>query len=513
MRGRAVTICVFLVSLTILTWHAGRAGIATSYVDPIDKITAQAEAMYAAGTFEMADHGDWLTPRFAGRYALWKPPILNWLSAASVLALGKTALAIRLPSIVAGAATVTLVFWWLLAEGATTGAALTGAILLLSSHLFFILSRVAMMDVLLTFEITVAMFALARDRRLASRASLWMFGGAVGAAIMTKAVAGSLPLIILVVLCVVSRERPSLARLAQAVAIIVAIALPWHLYQLIVHPRWFWDEYILTETLAYGLKSPPQDAQEPQLAYYSSHVFLLDPVLVIGGLAALIWKRSRVLIVWILVVFGAALVFQYRNDAYLTPLYPALAILAVAAIPRKVAPWTTVLACALFAGKIISASQPWGLPFEPETTNPSIAALDRYAALHRPNDLLVVEVDDNFYSADLGLPHVRYVWIDPAPPRRFPMDFQYLGILISAAEYARMPELRAEFERRARAENLNSSDPIPTTILAHNAAELRDLIRTHPEVDFFLPAEWISADQGVHLQGERTATRGFLLAR
>ncbi len=246
---------------------------------------------------------------------------------------------------------------------------------------------------------------------------------------------------------------------------------------------------------------------------------LLDPILLAAALlAAVITRfRSKLLLVWIAVVFAAALVFQYRNDAYLTPLYPALALLAASAIPARRAMLAAVFAGLIFAGKAAAPAQVWGIPFEPENFNPSLAALDGYAAMHRGNDLAVIEMDDDFYSACIELPHVRYVWIDPKPPRRFPLDFQYLGILVSAEEYARMPELRGEFARRLRDEGLDSTDPIPTTILARSPAELGELVRSHPQVDFFLPADWASIDQGVH---DRSAVRDhapdervFLLAR
>src|ERR1700683_2398014 len=106
---------VFCASLLLLGFGAGKAGIATAYVDPVAKIQAQDEATYAASSLRMAVHGGWMTPRFLGRYALYKPPLLYWLAASSVKVLGNRALALRAPSVLAGAATVALVFHWLIA--------------------------------------------------------------------------------------------------------------------------------------------------------------------------------------------------------------------------------------------------------------------------------------------------------------------------------------------------------------------------------------------------------------
>ena len=57
-----------------------------------------------------------------------------------------------------------LVFAWVRATMPFV-AALAAALLLLSSHLFFVLSRTGLTDSLLVLEITLAMYAFARDPR------------------------------------------------------------------------------------------------------------------------------------------------------------------------------------------------------------------------------------------------------------------------------------------------------------------------------------------------------------
>lgn len=482
---------VFTGSLMVLSWNAGGPGIATAYVDPVAKIQAQDEAFYGSVSLGMADHGSagyWLTPRFLGRYAITKPPVLNWLQAGALRIVRSHKLAFRLPSLLAGSATAAIVFCWLLYENAPAAAALAGAFLLLSSHLFFVLSRVGLTDALLTFETTLAMFALARDPRLSSRAGLWTFGSASGAALMTKGIAGLFPILALAVLCIVSRERPSWSRLAQAVAIIAAIAAPWHLYELARHTRWFWAEYVMTESVTHGIGSPPQSTQESQPGYYLKRLIALDPLLLAFALASLAWKRPRVPLAWILVVVAAVLSFEFRNTSFLLPVFPAMAVLAAGVIPRKQAPWALAMAAILFAGKVLMPAHSWGIPFAAESTNPAEAALDQYAALGRGNDLIVVQPDDQFYSTDLNLPRVRYVYLDPRTQRRhFPLDFEYLGILMTAADFSRLTELRPQFEQRLREWGLDSGDPIATTILAANQREIAALIEEHADADFLLP--------------------------
>ncbi len=511
MVSKTPVAAVFCASVLVLGFGAGRAGIATAYVDPVAKIPAQDEATYAASSLGMAAHGGWMTPRFLGRYALYKPPLLYWLAASSIKILGPRFLALRAPSIMAGAATVALIFFWLSAT-VSLEAALAGACLLLSSHLFFVLSRVGIMDALLTLWTAAAMYALARDPRLESREALLGFGFASGAAIMTKALAGLYPLLGLALFCLLSKERPSVRRLAQAVALTAAVALPWHLWQLYEHPRWFWTEYVLNEQVTLGLSPRFQMTQESQVLYYLRRLLATDPLLLGASLIALWRLRSRVLIAWIVIALGCPLLFQHRNTSYLMPALPAMALLVGSAIPRRVARIALTLAVALFIGKVFAGTETWGIPYRPESVNPALRALSAYAALHRGNGLILIEPDDQFYAADLDLPQVRYGYLDPRTVRpKFPLDYEYLGISVTEPDFERMAELKPIFAQRLREWNLDSQEPIATVILARSEAEMEALITSHPESDFYVPPEWAARDRGIHQTWNATGSRVFLL--
>jgi hypothetical protein len=518
-RHRAAISGVFLTAVVTLGWNAGSPGLSTAYVDPVARIPAQDESLYGSISLEMAKTGDWLTPRFLDRYALVKPPLLYWLEAGTIKVLGRKPISLRLPSILAGAATVTLVFAWLLAENAPLAAAAAGAILLLSSHLFFVLSRIGLTDALLTFETAAAMFALARDPRLASRASLWTFGIASGAAILTKGIAGLFSLMALFVLCVISRERPAWRRMAAAVAISAVVALPWHLYQLFRNTRWFWAEYVVTEVVGNSVGKPDQTTQESQVGYYLKRLIALDAPLFAAALVSLSRRRPRALLTWIAVVLAAALSFEYRNTSYLLPVFPAMAVLAAGAIPKDRAKWALALTVALFAAKALAPAQTWGIPFQAESVIAVEPVLDRYAAMNRGNELILGEPNDGFYSACLDLPRVRYLYLDPSTERRrYALDFEYLGILMTASDYARLPELQSQFDQRLREWGLNLSqgahrDPVATTILAPALERIQALVRDHPTADFLLPAEWAAQDAGIHEVLPTGADRELLLSR
>lgn len=209
----------------------------------------------------------------------------------------------------------------------------------------------------------------------------------------------------------------------------------------------------------------------------------------LAALVALVRAPSRVPVAWAAVVLACALAFQYRNAAYLMPVFPAMAVLAAGAIPKHRGRIALSIAVGLFLVKALAPGATWGLPFGPESVNPSHRALEAYAALHRGNDLIVIDPDDQFYSADLGLPKVRYCYLDPRTERpRSPLDFEYLGITVTAAEFERLDELLPVFAQRLREWNLDSTEPIATVILARNEPEISELIRLHPESDFYGPA-------------------------
>src|ERR1019366_9487698 len=103
---------VALLALACLLVRAARVGLAGDYIDPISRITSQDEASYAHSAIAIARGGDSLTPRFMGRYALYKPPLLVWVAAVSSKILGVSRLGLRLPVAIFSALSLGLIFLW-----------------------------------------------------------------------------------------------------------------------------------------------------------------------------------------------------------------------------------------------------------------------------------------------------------------------------------------------------------------------------------------------------------------
>ena len=330
-RARLSAIAIFLVSLAILgigierTKVAAALKVASTTTDPVVWYPAQDEAIFANSSITMVVEGHWLTPRFLGRIYLLKAPLQLWLSAFAMKLLGISLFALRLPMLIAAALGVVLAFWWC-ARSTSISAGLVAAILLLSDPMWHIFARLCYTDLLLSVFAAAALFFVFIDPRFERRTSLAGFAGATAAAIMTKSVAGAIPILTLLLFAALIRreQRAPLQRIAVACLLALAMAAPWHVYQLIVDPRWFWADYIDMQLLAYGLHPPGPAVSGSPILFFAKRLFQVDPVLCLLGLAALpgVWNAARnrntvqpiLLCAWLVVAGLALSSFQARGQ-------------------------------------------------------------------------------------------------------------------------------------------------------------------------------------------------------
>jgi 4-amino-4-deoxy-L-arabinose transferase-like glycosyltransferase len=157
------------------------------------------ESRNANNALEMARSGHWLIPTYAGFPDHWntKPPLLIWLIA-GLLRLGLPPLwALRTPSIIAAAATLGLI-WGVLRYGLRDRLAATlGGALLLSSLLYLgpHAARTGDYDALESLFMLGYVLCIWRACDAPTRPEwIWGAGVCVVAAVMTKGIAGVLPL-------------------------------------------------------------------------------------------------------------------------------------------------------------------------------------------------------------------------------------------------------------------------------------------------------------------------------
>lgn len=395
----AVLLGIGLVASLLFFWNIG-----TTPLENWD------EGIYAEVSREMIASGNVLDLSYRDRYFAEKPPLAIWLSAAFFPVFGPSELSVRLPSALAGIATAMLLGLWAWQSGATSGtsrsapssdeqsegmlhastdetfspdgktakwrawfAALVGAFFLATHANFFHGFRTGETDGLLTLSFVVAFWAYSRTERLPRT---WLLVGcAVGAAFLLKPLVGIIPLAIIGLDIFVGNRWKSLRwkELLGGLIMMLAIALPWHLYQLASHGATFWNDFFgfhvvqRTEQVLYAHYVP----WHWYAAVIDQRMFPFVPFVVLSVLLAL-WRAiarrnalDRLLLLWATVIFVTFAIVKTKFDWYVLPLYPALALIA----GRGVA-FALVQGARLFRALSLLAFgiMVWSLPrFIPET--------------------------------------------------------------------------------------------------------------------------------------------------
>ncbi len=210
------------------------------------------EGAFSEATREMLQSGDWLSTTLNGAPRFDKPILIYWLQALSVQALGLNEFALRLPSALAALA-------WILAiarfaaprMGESTG--LLAAWIAASSLGVMAMGRAATADALLNALIAVTMFDLWRHlesgaRPALRRSYLWMALG-----VLTKGpIAILIPLAVSLAYCAWARRWRDWTRAIfdpLGWVILVAVAAPWYLAQLVIHGQDFIDGFLVRHNL------------------------------------------------------------------------------------------------------------------------------------------------------------------------------------------------------------------------------------------------------------------------
>lgn len=276
---------------------------------------------------------------------LEKPPLAFWMMSASAAVLGLGELALRLPAALLGIGSVVLVF---LAGRRLGGrwAGLLAAALLLGVPQFVAWARLAMTDVPLTFfsllSTVLVLYSDGKPRLLVAA------GAAFGLAILVKQVAAFLFVPGILLLLVARRGVRSLVSREALLGVLaaLAVAVPWHAWELAVWGRRFVGEYFLANVLQRVLTPLENHAGSPFFYFtlYRFNAGVLAYVHVIGvALAAFLAVRRRdatlgAVALYALVPFLVVNAMDTKIGWYLLPTYPgaalAAALVLVALFPR-----------------------------------------------------------------------------------------------------------------------------------------------------------------------------------
>ena len=324
-------------------------------IPPIDRD----EARFAQATKQMVETGDFVDIRFQEEVRYKKPVGIYWLQAtavetASALGLQRAQVRIwlyRVPSLIGAIGAVLLTYWTALAFVTRRGAILA-ALIMCSSVLLGAEARLAKTDAMLLLSVVVAMGALARVYLSWQRGEdpahppwTWpaIFWTALAAGILLKG-----PLILMFValtigtLAVLDRTAIWLWRLRPAWGLtwLLVLVLPWF-----VAIFWRAGEVFFADSIGGDMLSK-LGAQESHGAPPGLYLLLFWVTFWPGApLAAMaapaVWRARRepgaqYLLAWLIpswIVFELVLT---KLPHYVLPLYPAIAILTVGTLERRV---------------------------------------------------------------------------------------------------------------------------------------------------------------------------------
>ncbi len=316
-------------------------------MDDVDAVQAQIAR-------NMLESGDWVTARLNGVPYLEKSPLIYWMMAGSYALFGVRDWAARLPL-----ALCTVLLCWVTARFAAWAFGERGGLLagltLASSIGLWLFTRIQIPDAMLTLTVAVAMWgflrALEGDRKWAAIAA-----AAMGVGLLLKAlIAVVFPLAAMAIFLLVtgqwrSRETWRRLHIPGGLAILLAIAAPWHILATLQNPPYFdftWRSapgeyhgffwfYFLNEHVFrfLNMRYPRDYNTVPRMWFWLLHFVWLFPwggalpgAVQLSYRAADRASRARLLALCWLGFILVFFTFSTTQEYYSMPAYPAFALL------------------------------------------------------------------------------------------------------------------------------------------------------------------------------------------
>ncbi|OFZ19436.1 MAG: hypothetical protein A2Z20_05155 [Bdellovibrionales bacterium RBG_16_40_8] len=306
------------------------------------------EGRYSEISREMNATGDYITPRLNGLKYFEKPPLQMWMTSLFYKVFGDSEWTSRLWPALTSALTIIAVFWFSLTTAGLDRALLSGG-LLMSAPFFIILGHLNILDMSLTFFLTLALLSLlklickdlSRKERFWGNFVLWT---SLALGILTKGpVAIVLPGAVGVSYLLWQRELTLLKniRWLWGLAWFFILLLPW--FTLVtIHNSDFFHFFFIHEHIERFLTKTHR--REGPIWYFV-------PIFFVGLMPWFFWyfnpknikeiyllptsPSRRFLFLWCLVIFGFFSVSSSKLPPYILPIWPALALLSAEFIEPK----------------------------------------------------------------------------------------------------------------------------------------------------------------------------------
>jgi len=301
-------------------------------------LTDPDETFYAQTAREMSDSGQWVTPLIFGKPQFEKPVLYYWLIEISYRIFGVSEFSARVPSAVAGL--IGLLGIYLLGRLVFNPlCGLLSALIMGTSAEYIALSRGCVTDMVLTVLLLFCMLFFLYGRRKQARVYYFLSSSMAALAVLTKGPIGLfIPGVVIAVYLFTGKRWKDIKEIPVfwAVAIFLAICLPWYLIAYKIHGDIFLSEFFGFQNVTRFLVPEHTTGDSP---------FFYIPV-ILGGIFPwtsffifALWRYYKgpsdpdgysykfFLTVWLAVVFIFFSASRTKLVTYVFPLFPVLSII------------------------------------------------------------------------------------------------------------------------------------------------------------------------------------------
>jgi 4-amino-4-deoxy-L-arabinose transferase-like glycosyltransferase len=408
-------IILIIIAGFILLWNLGTGSL-----------LSWDEAVYAQVSKEMLISHNYIDLTWAGGPWSDKPPLYMWMTVIFYNMFGVNEFSARLFSALCGMGTVIVVYLFA-AKLYSRRAAFAAALILLSTLHFIWASKVGMLDTALTFFISLSLywFALGTEQKIYLFFSMLAFG----CAFLTKSFAAVIIPLTLLLYMICAKKFKIIREPALWVGLSIAIFIVglWHFMAFLHYKNGFIGGYLIkhslirvtqaveghTGSIFTYLKAIPNKGRPWGTVSFFVIPFALWEVFKKRG------NTNHVLpLMWAFTTLALFTLVKTKLNWYITPIYPAIAILVGWGIDRILNKKTIifVLACAIASLIYLTfENHIFNLDYSHETKKLALSFKEK------------IDPKEKVYVCDDGDPSVRFYFLDG---RAIPSDSSRLDGLL-----------------------------------------------------------------------------------